>query len=382
MFVEIKYVERYCLYMKFLCSKSDLIDSIAIVQKAIKTNSTVAILDGILIQAENDSVKLTGYDLETGIEADLTSDVVEQGSVVVNSKLFGDMIRNLPHDMVTISTDDRNQVYIQSGAAEFTIKGNSAESYPKIPIIETNNKITISQKILRDMINHTIFAVSKDDTRQSLTGCNLVSDGKSLTMVAIDGFRMALRREAVGDEFPEMNFIIPGKTLNEASKIFDDDDEKEVIIYSSSNNLLFDIGDVRIISRLISGPFVNFNAIIQKNPKSIMTVNRKQLLESIQRAALVIMTDDRRCPVQLAMNDSSTLIISANTESSTLREELDVSLSGDTIDIDFNSKYLIDALKNVDDDEVKIEFNGGNGPCIVVPTEGEGYVYLILPIRR
>ncbi len=212
--------------MKFNCSKSELIDGISIVQKAIKTNSTVQILDGILIKVEDKKVKLTGYDLETGIEADIASDVIEEGSVVVNSRFFGEIIKKLPEDMITISTDDRNQVSINSGVADFTIKGNSSESYPQIPIIETNNKITISQKVIKGMINHTIFAVSKDESRPSLTGCCLESDGSTVTMVAIDGFRMALRKENVGEGFPSMNFIIPGKALSEAAKIFDDNDDK------------------------------------------------------------------------------------------------------------------------------------------------------------
>lgn len=368
--------------MKFNCHKSDLIEAVSIVQKAIKTNSTVQILDGILIQAEDGKVKLTGYDLETGIEADLASDVSEEGSVVINSRNFGEIIKRLPEEMTTISTDDRNQLTIVSGNSKTEYKGSSAESYPKIPIIETNSKITISQKMLKNMINHTIFAVSKDDTRQSLTGCCLESDGSTVTMVAIDGFRMALRRENAGEDFPIMNYIIPGKALNESAKIFDDDDNKEVIIYASSNHLLFDIGDVRIVSRLIQGPFVNYNSIIQKNPKSVMTVNRKDLLDAVDRCALIIMTDERRLPVQLSMAGDTTLLITANTEGGTQRDEIEVTLEGESIDIDFNARYLIDALKNIDDETVRIEFNGTQGPCIIVPTEGNEFVYLILPIRR
>ncbi len=369
--------------MKFNCSKSELIDAISIVQKAIKTNSTFQILDGILIKAEDNKVKLTGYDLETGIEADLASDVVEDGSVVVNSRFFGEIVKKLPEDMITIITDDRNQVSINSGVANFTIKGNSSESYPQIPIIETNNKITISQKILKNMINHTIFAVSKDESRPSLTGCCLESDGSTITMVAIDGFRMALRKEDVGAGFPAMNFIIPGKALTETAKIFDgDSDDKEVIIYSSSNHLLFDIGDVRIVSRLIQGPFVNYNSIIKKNPRSVLTVNRKELLDAVERAALVIMTDERRCPVQLTMHDEDSLTISSTTEVGSHKEAIDVSLEGQEIDIDFNYKYLLEALKAIEDDSVRMEFHGNQGPCIIFPTEGEKYVYLILPIKR
>lgn len=369
--------------MKFNCNKSDLIEAVSIVQKAIKTNSTIQILDGILIQAEDDKIKLTGYDLETGIEADLRGDVIEKGSVVINSRYFGEIIKRLPEEMTTITTDDRNSVAIVSGASNTSIKGSSSESYPKIPIIETSNKITVSQKMLKTMIDKTIFAVSKDDTRPSLTGCFLESKDSTISMVAIDGFRMALRRDDAGDEFPEMSYIIPGKALSEAAKIFDgDNDDNEVIIYSSSNHLLFDVGDVRIVSRLIQGPFVNYNSIIQKNPKTIMTVNRKSLLNAVDRAALIIMTDERRCPVQLAMSDESTLLVAANAEAGSHKENIDVEVTGDLIDIDFNYKYLIDALKNIDDEMVKIEFNGSQGPCIIVPTEGNAFVYLILPIRR
>ena len=370
--------------MKFNCSKNSLDSAISIVQKAVKTNSTVPILDGILIQAEGSSVKLTGYDLETGIEADVNSDISSEGSVVVNSKIFGEIIRKLPEDMVTITTDDRFQLSIESGSTVFNIRGNSAENYPKIPVIGNNNKIILPQAMLKKMINKTIFAVSKDDSRQSLTGCYIESDGRDITMVAIDGFRMAFRKTFAGEEFPKMSYIIPGKALSEASKIFDDKTEdEEVIIYSSENHLLFDIGHVRIVSRLIKGPFVAYNSIIQKNPKSVMTINKKALLDAVERAALIILNDERRCPVQFYMNESGTVLtVGANTDCGTLREDIDSNLTGEKIDIDFNARYLIDALKNIDEETIKMEFNGGQGPCIITPVEGDDFVYLILPIRR
>ena len=369
--------------MKFNCNKSDLLDAIVILQKAIKTNSTVQILDGILIQAEDGGVKLTGYDLETGIEADLDSDVIEEGSVVVNSRYFGEIVKMLPDDMTTIEVDDRYNVSISSGEANTVLKGQSSESYPKIPVIETDNKITVSQKLIKDMVNGTIFAVSKDGTRQYLTGCNLESDGTTLTMVAIDGFRMALRRANVGSDFPVMNFIIPGKALNEAAKIFDGSDENtEVIIYSSANHLLFDIGSVRIISRLLGGPFVNYNAIIQKNPRTVINIDRRKLLDAVNRASLIINSDERRCPLQIKMKDTATLIVSATADAGTHKETIPIETEGETVDIDFNSKYLVDALKVIEDDTVRIEFNGNQGPCIIVPVQGDAYVYLVLPIRR
>lgn len=369
--------------MKFNCDKSDLVDAIAIVQKAIKPNSAVQILDGILIQAEDGRVKLTGYDLETGIEADIESDIIEEGSVVVNSKYFGEIVKTQSDDLMTIETDDRFNVSIISGSANTVLKGSSSESYPKIPVIETDNKITVSQKLIKEMINGTIFAVSKDSTRQYLTGCNLESDGSTLTMVAIDGFRMALRKADVGSDFPVMNFIIPGKALQEASKIFDGSDENtEVIIYNSANHILFDMGDVRIISRLLGGPFVNYNAIIQKNPKTVVTIDRRKLLESVIRASVLITADERRSPIQMKMQDTSSLIIHTSADVGTHNEPIPIESEGENIDIDFNSKYLLDALKAIDDDVIRIEFNGNQGPCIIVPATGESYVYLVLPIRR
>lgn len=367
--------------MKFFCKKTDLSEAISIVMKAINRNSTVKILDGILIETGDNKIKLTGYDLETGIEAEVIADIFEEGSVVVESKIFNDIIRKLPDENIDIKVDDKFQLSINSGSVNFNIKGLDGEPYPKIPSIETDNKIVIGQKILKNMINHTSFAVSTDATRAKLTGLNIISDGKTLTLVAIDGFRMALNREDVGEDFPTMNYIIPGKSMNELSKILSDNDT-EVVVYHSSNQILFDIGDVRLISRLIQGDFVNFESIIVKNPKTVMTIERKKLMDSIDRAALLIMTDERRCPVSLSMPDDSTLVVSANTETGDHKESIDIKVTGDLIDIDFNSKYFIDALKNIDDDEITIEFNGSQGPCIIKPTEGDKYIYLILPIRR
>ncbi|MBR6961130.1 MAG: DNA polymerase III subunit beta [Clostridiales bacterium] len=367
--------------MKFFCKKSDLSEAISVVMKAINRNSTVKILDGILIETGENKIKLTGYDLETGIEAEVIADVFEEGSVVIESKIFNDIIRKLPEENIDIKVDDKYQLSIESGSVNFKIKGLDGEPYPKIPSVDTDNKIVISQKLLKNMINHTSFAVSNDATRPKLTGLNLISDGKNLTLVAIDGFRMALNREEMGNDFPLMNYIIPGKSMNELSKILNDDDT-EVVVYHSSNQILFDIGDVRLISRLIQGDFVNFESIIVKNPVTVMTIDRKKLADSIDRAALLIMADERRCPVSLSMPDETTLVVSSNTETGTHKEDIDITVTGDLIDIDFNSKYLIDALKNIDDDKICIEFNGSQGPCIIKPAEGEKYIYLILPIRR
>ena len=370
--------------MKFTCNKDDLVNNVSIVQRAVSSNSTVQILNGILIESDNNNkIKLTGYDLQTGIEADMDADVFERGSVVLDSKFFGDIIRKLPESEVEITVNENFQTLISCGKAEFKISGLDPETFPKIPEVETSSdKIVMPQKILKSMINHTIFAVSKDNSRPVLTGSNIVSDGSVLSVVSIDGFRMAINREDMGSDFPKINYIVPGKALTEMSKILSDDEDAEINIYTSMQNLLFDIGNVRMISRLIEGQFINFDSIISKNPKTVITINRKQFLDAVDRASLIIMTDDRKCPVRFLSNNPSELTVQATSTRGNLQENIDISLEGDLIDVDFNSRYVIDVLKNIEDEIIKVEVNGGQGPCIIKPVEGDKYTYLILPIRR
>ena len=329
--------------MKLTCNRDDLINNISIVQKAVSSNSTNALLNGILIEASSDNkIKLTGYDLQTGIEADVTADVFDKGSIVVDSKLFGEIIRKLPENDVDINVDSNFTMKIECGSVK----------------------------------------ISKDNSRPVLTGSNLVSDGSTLSMVSIDGFRMAINKEDMGADFPKINYIVPGKALGEMRNILSDDKDAEIILYTSMQNLLFDIGNVRMVSRLIEGNFINFDSIIAKNPKTVMKIDRKALFDAVDRATLIIVTDDRKCPVQFTMSDPSVLNVTAQSEQGDVHEEIDVEVEGDLVDVDFNSKYILDALKNIDDDVIKIEVNGTQGPCIIKPVEGEKYIYLILPIRR
>ena len=371
--------------MKFTCSRDDLVNNVSIVQRAVTSNSTVNILNGILIEASDfDKIKLTGYDLQTGIEADVEASVTEKGSVVIDSKFFGDIIRKLPEPEVEITSDNNFLTIIKCGQAEFKISGLDPEPFPKIPEIDEAEaeKIVISQKILKNMINHTIFAVSRDNSRPVLNGSNIVSDGSVLSVVSIDGFRMAINREEMGSDFPKIDYIVPGKALTEMSKILSDDEDAEINIYTSMQNLLFDIGNVRMVSRLIEGPFINFETIITRNPKTVITIDRKQFLDAVDRASLIIINEDRKCPVSFVTNNSSELTVHASSSRGDLQESIDINLEGDLIDVDFNSRYVIDVLKNIEDDVIRVEVNGGQGPCIIKPIEGEKYIYLILPIRR
>ena len=367
--------------MKLVISRDNLVEAISIVQKAVSTRSTLPILDGILIEASSKGVKLTGYDLETGIEALVEADVMEEGSIVIPSKVFGEIIRKLPDEEVAISSNERMVIDIESGTSKFSINGISAEGFPTIPVVGDDNKIILNQEILRDMISQTIFAISTDEGRPILNGSLFESDGKNINVVSIDGFRMAHRKQEIGEDLPVMKFLIPGKALHEAARILTGKDA-EVVIYASTNHILFDTGKFRIVSRLINGEFLDYHAIVPKNSSTTMIVDKNAVLNAVERASLIIQKEDRRCPVNLSMDNEETLVIRSSTELGNLREEVNCQITGELINVDFNHKYIMDALRAIDEDTVKFLFSGANGPSVVAPVEGDGYTYLILPLRK
>lgn len=367
--------------MKFICSRDRLIEAISIVQKSVGVRSPLPILDGILVEADQ-GVKLTGYDMETSIECLIEADVPIKGGIVINARMFGDIIRKLPDEIVSIETNENLSVQIECGSTHFSIKGLRSEDFPKIPEVADAQQLHIKQSVLKEMIRQTIFAVSTDESRPVLNGCYLVSDGSALEMVAIDGFRLALRRNEIGENLPVMNFIVPGKALNEVGRILSASGDAMVDIYPSLNHIKFDIGTVKLVSRLIQGDYMNYRGIIPQTAETTLTVDPKTVLSAIERAVLVITSDDRRFPVRLSMTDDETLVVSANTEVGSLREEITVAMNGSKIDIDFNPKYFLDALKAIDEDEINIIFNGSMGPCVLRPLDSQEFAYLVLPLRR
>ncbi|MHB1484525.1 MAG: DNA polymerase III subunit beta [Saccharofermentanales bacterium] len=367
--------------MKIVCSRNLFIEAINIVQKAISPRPTLPILDGILIEAEDNIVKLTGYDLETGIECRLDADVIEKGNIVINARIFGEIIKKLPDEIVTIEVGTGNTILIESGSSFFSIKGINSEGYPKIPTVEDYEKIVIPQNTLKDMINQTIFAVSNDESRPVLNGCYFVCDCNTVEIVAIDGFRLALRKNMFDEQVPTVSFIVPGKSLNEVGRVLTSN-ETPIEIYKSKNHILFDTGKVKMVSRLIAGEYMNYRSIIPQSAETSLIASPAALLSSIERASLIITSDDRKFPVRLMTIDDETLVVSSNTDLGSVREEIKISMSGNKIDIDFNPKYFIDALKAINEDEISLSFNGNMGPCVLKPVDGDDFAYLVLPLRR
>lgn len=363
--------------MKVICSKENLLEGINVAQKAVSTKTTLTILEGILLEATNE-FKLTGNDLEIGIECFVDADIKEKGSIVINSKIFGDIVRRMPDSEVLIEVKDNNLVIIDCENSHFEVKGISASGYPALPSIEKENVFSISQKLIRDMIKQTIFAVSMDENRPILTGSLIECKDKDITFISIDGLRMALRKSPIASDISDFSVVVPGKTLNEIVKILQQSDE-EISIYTTANQIMFDTGKCKIVSRLLEGKYLNYRSLTPTDFETKIRINTKEMLSSIERASLISM-EGKNYPVKFSISDEK-MIISSNTEVGAVREELRVMTEGNRLEIGFNPKYFIDALRVIEDEEVDLNFASSLGPCTIRPVDKDTFAYMIAAVR-
>lgn len=367
--------------MKLICSKNLLNDAITMAQKAIATRSTLPILDGLLFEAESDELTITGYDLETGIECKIDTDVLRPGKIVVNARMIGDIVRKLPEDLVNIEVEENYVINITSGKAKFKINGIESKDFPKIPIVEEAEQLKVPQRVLKDMISQTIFAASNDENRPILNGIKVIAQGHQLELIAIDGFRLAIRREEFEEELVDLSFIVPAKAMKEVAGILDPTDNP-VKIYPSHNHILFDTGSVKLVSRLLQGDYMDYHKVVPNEVMSKILLKTKDMYQAIDRASLVINVDQRRFPFTLKSENQNTLSISSKTDIGAVHEEIAIELQGENIDADYNPKYFIDVLQNVPIEDISLEFSGTFGPCLIKPLEGNQFLYLVLPLRR
>ena len=311
----------------------------------------------------------------------MDTDVLRPGKIVVNARMIGDIVRKLPEDLINLEVDENYIIKISSGKAKFRINGIEAKDFPKIPIVEEAEQLEVSQRVLKDMITQTIFAASNDDNRPILNGIKVISQANRLELVAIDGFRLAIRREEFDEELREMSFIVPAKAMKEVTGILDPTDNP-VKIYPSHNHILFDTGTVKLVSRLLQGDYMDYNKVVPNEVMSKITLKTKDMHEAIERASLVINVDQRRFPFTLKNDDKNTLSISSKTDIGAVHEEISIELQGENVDADYNPKYFTDVLQNIPIDDIRLEFSGAFGPCLIKPLEGEQFLYLVLPLRR
>ncbi len=359
------------------CSKSELSEAITNVSRAVAAKTTIAALEGILLQTNGDKLKLTAYDLELGISTEIPATVQEEGSVVLSARLFLDMVRRMPSERVNISCDDKNATVVTGGATQFDINGMSAEEYPELPEIGGTQKLLLEAKTLKSMITQTIFSVAVTDTRPVQTGSLFELDGESITMVSVDGFRLAMRREPLKSE-EELRFIVPAKTLGEVAKLVGEDSEG-VSLYVGRKHIVFDVDGYHVISRLLEGDFLDYRTAIPEGFASRVRISVRSLSDCVERASLLI-TDRLKSPIR-CMFEGDTVKLSCVTAIGRAYDEVHCETKGSKVEIGFNNKFLMDALKACDTDEIYLEMNGALSPMKILPPQGDAFLFLVLPVR-
>ncbi|WP_125154233.1 DNA polymerase III subunit beta [Clostridium rectalis] len=363
--------------MKIICEKNILQEAISIVQKAVTGKSTMQVLQGILINASKDCIKFTGSDIDLSIETKIHAEVLDEGSIVVDSKIFGEIIRKLPNDKIEISAKEENVIEIVCQKSKFALVHMDANDFPELPIINENSMFSIPQKILKNMIKGTIFATAQEETRPILTGILFEIHDKKFNLVALDGYRLALKSEYI-DSDNSISAVIPGKTLNEVSKILEDED-KNVNITFTPNHILFSIGETKIISRLLEGEFIKYSSIIPEEYNLKIIARKSELLNCIERASLMA-KDGNTSLIKLNIEDDN-MIITSNSQLGMVREEINIILQGQSLQIAFNSKYLIDVFKTMEEEEIVMELSSSVSPCVIRNKENNNCTYLVLPVR-
>ncbi len=365
--------------MKFSCEKAILQAAISTASRAVSAKSSIPALEGLLLSADG-VLTVSGYNMQTGIRTTVDADVTENGSLVLSARLFGDIIRRMPDDVVVFSSDKNLNVKLTCGDASFDILAISASDYPDLPEVEDQYSVSIQQKVLGAMIAETAFAVSTNEARPVHTGSLFEIGERGLTVVSVDGFRLALRQEPLeridGGAF---SFVAPGSALSEVEKICADTEDLATITLGN-RHLLFEVGQTQLICRRLEGEFLDYKtAIPRANPITIIA-DTKTMMESIDRVSVVI-SDKQKSPVRCVF-DADRVYMSAKTGNGEAKDMCRVAGDGGGLEIGFNNRYLLEALKYAPADQVRLELNTGISPCIIAPVEGEeNFLYMVLPVR-
>lgn len=372
--------------MKFTCHKIQLLDIINTVQKAVSAKSIMPILECVKIDADaSGTLVVTGNNLDLCIEYSSACNVSEGGSIAISSKIFGEIIRRIPDDEVMVTVNEENNVTtIKCAKSEFNIQGLSAGEYPAVPAINEVYRLSMKQETLKKMIRKTIFAVSVNEARKPvLTGALFEVDTGVLSVVSSDGYRLALIKETVDASLEKKKFIIPGLTLRELLKVLKDGDET-VDIVVSDRHVLFDFGAYKVVTRLLEGEFINYAPILSTPNSIYVKVDTRSLSESLERASLLINDDmtakAEKVPVRLNIALDQ-IEVTCITGKGKVHDVVEAEVRGDDIEIGFNYRYLLEALKACEEEEVKMEFSNPRSSCFIRSLEGDSYTYMILPVR-
>ncbi|HJC67190.1 MAG TPA: DNA polymerase III subunit beta [Candidatus Enterocloster excrementigallinarum] len=367
--------------MKLKFQKDALVNGINIVMKAVPSKTTMSILECILVDASGSEIKLTGNDMELGIETKVEGEILEHGRIALDAKLFSEITRRLSSESaaeVIIESDSQLSTTIRCENSIFKIQGRDGEEFAYLPYIEKDRYICLSQFTLREVIQQTIFSISPNDSNKMMSGELFEVNENQLQVVSLDGHRISIRRVRLKDHYDDMKVIVPGKTLSEVSKILSGDNEKEVLIYFSENHILFEFDNTVVISRLIEGDYFRISQMLSSDYETKVTINKKEFLDSIERATILIRENDKK-PLIINITEH-TMELKLNSSFGSMNAELFIHKTGKDIMIGFNPKFLIDALRAIDGEEISIYLMNPKSPCFIKDDE-ETYIYLILPVN-
>lgn len=363
--------------MKIKCDRRKLIEGISKVQGAVGTNSTLPALEGILFSAGNGYLTLTGYNMEMGITTAIEATVEKPGEIILSARYFSEIVKKMPEEDISIQVDDNLMCTVKSGYSKFSIVGMAANEFPELPALSDGISFSFNSELLENMIRMTRFAVAKTDDKPMYTGILFQLEQGKITMVAVDGYRLAIRKEAITNEL-ELKFIVPEKTLSEILKLLPEQDEK-IQISVGKRHIIFEIGHILVVSRLLEGEFIDYKTAVPPNHTTCVFVETKTLLESIDRVALLI--NDRAKVFIKCIFDENQIKASCESAIGNADDRIDAEIEGDRIEIGFNSRYLLDALRAVETDRVRIEMSGPLSPIKILPPEGNDFLFLVLPVR-
>ena len=364
--------------MKIICSKNNLLKSVNISLKAVPSKTTMPILECILIDATTNQIKFTTNDMELGIETIVDGIIEEKGIIALDAKIFYEIIRRLPDNEVIIKTDDKLTATITCEKARFTIPGKAGEDFAYLPIIEKDESLTISQFTLKEMIRQTIFSIASNETNKLMTGELFEIRDNNLKIVSLDGHRIAIRRMALKKNYADRKVVVPGKTLNEISKILSGEIDDIVNIYFSRNHILFEFDQTIVVSRLIEGEYFRIDQMLSSDYETKIVINKKEFLNCIDRATLLVREGEKK-PIIIEITDNS-MELRIDSAMGSMNENIDIDKEGKDILIGFNPRFLIDALKVIDDETISIYLVNPKAPCFIRDEE-ENYTYLILPVN-
>jgi len=364
--------------MKLICSKSNLLHGVNIVSKAVPTRTTMAILECILIDASANEIKLTANDMELGIETKIEGEIAERGVIALDAKIFSEIVRKLPDSDVTIETDASFKTTITCEKAKFNIVGKSGDDFSYIPYIERNEPIVMSQFTLKEVIRQTIFSIADNDNNKLMTGELFEIEENDLKVVSLDGHRISIRNIELKNNYSHKKVVVPGKTLQEVSKILPGSAEDEVSIFLTDNHIVFEFENTTVVSRLIEGEYFKIEQMLSSDYETKVKINKRELLDCIDRATLLVKEGDKK-PIIMNITDG-TMELKINSFIGSMNEDIDIAKEGKDILIGFNPKFFIDALRVIDEEEVTLYMVNPKAPCFIKDDEGT-FIYLILPVN-